>query len=101
MWEGNVFSISVCPQGRGGTCLVPSPVPKSGGGGYPSPRSGRGQEGDTLTYGGTPPPKFSEKKLGFFFMILEAYPEANPEAGGEGGTPLAVTQENCLVIFQV
>ena len=28
---------------------------------------------------------------------LEANPEVNPETGGVGGTPLAVTQEDCLV----
>ena len=29
---------------------------------------------------------------------LEANPEVNPEAGGMGSTPLAVTQEDCLVL---
>ena len=32
---------------------------------------------------------------------LEVNPEVNPEAEGAGGTPLAVTQEDCLVSISV
>ena len=69
MWEGYVFSISVCPQ-RGGAGPVSGPVPGPGGGalvqgspgpvsglvgGSPSPRSGGG--GGALHVGDPPAQK--------------------------------------------
>ena len=60
---------------------VPVRCQVRGGGGYPSP-----------IFGGT------------FFCTEsqpESVPEVNPEAGGVGGTPIAVTQEDFLVNIAV
>ena len=81
MWEGNVFSICVCPQGAGGipcSSTICHQMSGPGGGvpshivpqfatrckvpvgerGPPNPSSRWGGGGGyTFTYGGTPPPK--------------------------------------------
>ena len=54
-----------------------------------------------LTDGGIPLKKFwkifLEKFVWFFFQKF-SFPEVEPRGGDAGGTPLAVTQENFLVL---
>ena len=100
VWEGNVFSISVCPQGRGAVPIVPDFATRCQQVQRVPVRCQvwclvQCQVWGRVEYVRVSPWTFWQIKLAKKFGKNLGH----DQAGGVSGTPLAVTQENFLVPY--